>query len=262
MIAGLSHREQGDADAPVALCLHGFPESSYTFRDLLPALADAGWRAVAPDLPGFGDSPVDLPQTWHKHIDAVERFHAEAGLGRVALIVRDWGGLIGLRWACDHPDKVSALVISSTGFFPDGRWHGLAQTLRSEEGAEVMRNITPELLGQGLKASSPGMDDEALAEYGRAVESDDRKQAVLDFYRSCNFPELEAYDGKLAALGVPALILWGDKDEFAWIGGAHRLNKELPGSKLVVIEGAGHFLPEDAPERVVEETVAFLGPPA
>lgn len=260
MIGGLAYREAGDPDAPVALCLHGFPESSYTFRDLLPALAEAGWRAVAPDLPGFGDSPVDLPQTWHKHIDAVERFHEEAGLGRVALVVRDWGGLIGLRWACDHPEKVSALVISSSGFFSDGRWHGLAQTLRGEEGEEFMRNVTPELFAQGLKATSPGMTEEALAEYARAFESDDRKQAVLDFYRSCNFPELEAYDGKLAELGVPTLILWGEKDEFAFIGGAYRFKKEIPGSKLVVIEGAGHFLPEDAPERVVEETVAFLGP--
>jgi haloalkane dehalogenase len=262
LIAGLAHREEGPADAPVVLCLHGFPESSYTFRDLLPALAAAGWRAVAPDLPGFGDSPVDLPQTWHKHVDTVERFHEEAGLGRVVLVVRDWGGLIGLRWACDHPGKVSALVISSSGFFADGRWHGLAKTLRSGDGEEFMRNITPELLGQGLKATTPSMSDEALAEYGRAVESDDRKQAVLDFYRSCNFPELEAYDGKLAELGVPTLILWGEKDEFAFVGGAYRFAKEIPGAKLVVIEDAGHFLPEDAGERVVRETVEFLGSPA
>jgi haloalkane dehalogenase len=257
----MAHREEGPADGPVAFCLHGFPESSYTFRDLLPALGAVGWRAVAPDLPGFGDSPVDLPGTWERHIGAVARFHEEAGLGRVALIVRDWGGLIGLRWACDHPDMVSALVISSSGFFPDGKWHGLAKTLRrSGEGEEFMRNVTPELFGLGLKATSPGISDEALAEYTRGLEGPERRQGVLDFYRSCDFPKLAPYEGKLAELGVPALILWGQNDDFAPVGGAKRFHRELPGSKLVVIQEAGHFLTEDAPERVVEETVAFLGP--
>src|SRR4051794_33462250 len=100
------------------------------WRHAARAVAAAGWRAVAPDLPGFGDSEPDPPGTWVRHVDAVERFRAALGLGRVALVVHDWGGLIGLRWACEHPDAVQALVLSATGFFPDGRWHGMAESMR------------------------------------------------------------------------------------------------------------------------------------
>src|SRR5437016_6029536 len=100
------------------------------WRAALDALAGAGWRAVAPDLPGFGDTPPDPPGTWERQVEALERFRLALDIRRTALVVHDWGGLIGLRWACDHPDAVTALVISSTGFFPDGKWHGLAQGLR------------------------------------------------------------------------------------------------------------------------------------
>ena len=88
----------------------------------MPALADAGWRALAPDLAGFGDSEPDPPGTWERHVESIERFRSELGIERCVLVVHDWGGLIGLRWACEHPEAIEALVISSTGFFPDGKW--------------------------------------------------------------------------------------------------------------------------------------------
>src|SRR5918994_925235 len=129
--AGLAYREAGPPDGPVALLLHGYPESSYMWRDLLPVLADAGWRAVAPDLAGLGDSPADLPATWERPADSVERLRAELGVERCVPVMHDWGGLIGLRWACEQPQAVEALVISASGFFPDGRWHGFAQAMRT-----------------------------------------------------------------------------------------------------------------------------------
>ena len=92
--------------APV-LCVHGFPQSSYVWRHLLPALADSGRRAYAPDLHGYGDSEPDRPGTWERHLESVEEFRREIGLERVVLVVHDWGGLIGLRWACDHPDAIA-----------------------------------------------------------------------------------------------------------------------------------------------------------
>ena len=71
-------------------------------------------------------------------------------------MVHDWGGLIGLRWACDHPGAARALAISDTGFFPDGKWHGMAKALRTEgEGEQFMDNVTRELLGTALGSSPP-----------------------------------------------------------------------------------------------------------
>src|SRR3954470_2966240 len=108
----LAFREAGDADAPVALMVHGYPNSSYLFRNVMPAVAEAGWRAAAPDLPGFGDTPLDGSRgTWEGPLEALREFVAAERLAPVALVAHDWGGLIGLRWAVEQPDAVSALVL-------------------------------------------------------------------------------------------------------------------------------------------------------
>jgi haloalkane dehalogenase len=251
--------EGGERGDPV-VCLHGFPESSYMWRELLEAVAsETGRRALAPDLAGFGDTPPDPPGTWERQIELVERFCRELGLERVALVVHDWGGLIGLRWACDHPDAVSALVLSNTGFFPDGKWHGMAETMRTPgKGEELIAGFERDSFGHLMRSLSPGFDDEAAAEYWKAFETDEGRRGVLELYRSGDFSKFEPYAGKLSALGVPALILWGENDPFAPVAGAYRFRKELPDAKLVVTEGAGHFVYADAPERCAREVTAFL----
>jgi haloalkane dehalogenase len=262
-VDGIAYREalpdDWDGSGRTILLLHGYPTSSYLWRNVMPHAAAAGWRAIAPDLPGFGDSPADPPGTWEHQIEHVERFRAALGLDSVALAVHDWGGLIGLRWACDHSGAVSALFLTDTGFFPDGRWHGMANTLRSEgEGEQLLGNVTRDLLAMALRHVSPDLPDDAIDEYWKAYGDDDRRQGHLDLYRSGDFSKLEPYGGRLGALGVPALIVWGAKDEFAPVGGAHRFHKQIPGARLVVLDDAGHYVMEDAPERVGQELREFL----
>ena len=256
----LAYREEGPADAPVALLLHGYPESSYMWRSLMPALAERGWRAIAPDLLGFGDSDSDPPHTWERHVESIESFRTELGLDRVALVVHDWGGLIGLRWACDHPGVADRLVISASGFFADGRWHGFAEAARTPgTGEEMMDGMTKDGLAAILRQTGSGFDDEAIDEYWKCFADEDRRRGQLEFWRSCDFEKLEPYEGKLAGIGVPTLILWGETDPFAFVGGAHRFHKEIPDSKLVFIEGTGHFVFEDAPDQTTAEVADFLG---
>jgi len=262
-LAGIAYREalptDDDGAAPVALFLHGVPTSSYLWRNVLPAVAAAGYRGIALDLPGFGDSPADLPGTWERQIGHVERFRRALGLDRVVLGVHDWGGLIGLRWACDHPDAVAALVITDTGFFPDGRWSGMAQAFRTEgEGEQLVENVNRDLLALALRQLSPGLPDDAVDEYAKAFGDPERRRSHLDLYRSGDFAKLEAYDGRLGALNVPAVIVWGAKDEFAPVGGAYRLGKQLAGARLVVLDDANHFVMEDDPSRVAAEVKEFL----
>jgi haloalkane dehalogenase len=262
-IDGIAYREvmpdDWEASAPTALFLHGYPTSSYLWRSVLPQAAQAGYRAIAPDLPGFGDSPADLPGTWERQVEHVERFRRALGLEQVALGVHDWGGLIGLRWACDHPAAVAALMITDTGFFPDGRWHGMAKTLRTPgEGEQMVAAVNRELIGMALRNISPSLPDDAIDEYAKAYGDPERRQNQLDLYRSGDFSKLDAYDGRLAALGVPAVIVWGARDEFAPVGGAHRFHKQLPGARLVVLEEAGHFVMEDDPQCVGTEIRDFL----
>jgi len=257
LAAGLSYRESGPADGPVALMLHGYPQSSYMWEAVMPAVADAGWHAVAPDFAGFGDSPPDPPGTWERRVESLERFRREVGIERCVPVMHDWGGLIGLWWACEHPEAVEALVISSTGFFPEGKWHGMAKALREPGvGEQALEAIDRDGFGQVLGAQSPEMTGEALDEYWKAYADDERRRGQLEMYRSGDFAKLRRFD--LASLGVPVLLVWGEEDEFAPLAGAHRFERELQDTELVVVDGARHFVWDDAPEECAEALTAFL----
>jgi haloalkane dehalogenase len=244
----------------VALMVHGYPNSSYLFRNVMPAVAEAGWRAVAPDLPGFGDTPLDgRSGTWEDHIEALGEFVAAEGLAPVALVAHDWGGLIGLRWAVEHPEAVSALVLMSTGFFPDGKWHGLARAMRTPGELDgLFETMNREAFGDVMKQVEPHADEEAVEEYWKGFATPERRRAHLTLYRSGDFEKLAPYEGALGRLGVPTLVLWGGQDAYAPLSGAHRFVKEIPGARLVVLEAAGHFLMEDDSERVAREIGNFL----
>ncbi len=229
------------------------------WRHLLPALAAAGRRALAPDLPGFGDSAPDPPGTFERHVAAVERFRSQIGLERVVLVVHDTGALIGLRWACEHQDAVSGLVITNTGFFPDHEWIEIAKTMRTPiQGEALMDSLSRGAFGTLLQEASDAFDERALDEYWKAFCTEQGRRGMLELYRSFDPEELERYQRELAALEVPTLILWGRQDEFLPVDYASGFAKELPGSKLVLLDGVRHFLFEDDPERCASEVITFL----
>ena len=258
---GLAYRHAGPADAPVVLLVHGYPESSYMWQHALGALGAAGWRALAPDLPGYGDSELDPAQSgsWEEHVQALEDFVNALDPGPVALVTHDWGVMIGLRWACDHPGAASALVISDGGFFSDRRWHDLANVMRTpEEGEKLIGSYTQEGFAAAMGAVSNGMDEQAIGEYWKAFTEPRRRLAHLELYRSGDFEKLIPYEGRLAALQLPALIVWGANDRFAGPKMAERFHHELAGSELVVLDDAGHFVWDDQPERTSSALIDFL----
>ncbi len=256
------HREvspDAPLDAPPVVCLHGWPESGRMWDPVLEALGAAGFRALAPDLPGYGASPPRRPATWAAHREAFEEWRQGQGLERFVLVVHDWGGLIGLRWACDHPEAIAALVISDTGFFADGKWHGMAEAMRTPgTGEELMAGVTPDGLAGILRSVSTGMSDEAIASHVAPFATEEGRAAQLELYRSGNLEELAPYDGALAAMGVPTLLLWGEDDPFTPVAGAHRLQQEIPHAELEVLPGTGHFVIDDAPDFYAAAVVAFL----
>src|SRR3954469_9768091 len=256
----LHHREAGTPGDPAVLLVHGYPESSYMWRDVLPALAAAGFHALAPDLAGYGDSEPDpAGGAWERHVEALQRFVEQRGLGAAALVVHDWGGLIGLRWACDHPGAVWALCISSTGFFPDGKWRGPGEVLRTAgQGEQFVDGLDRDGLGGLLGSVSSGIGPDAVDEYFKAFADEPRRRGQLELYRSGDFEKLKPYEGRLAALGVPTLVLWGPEDRYVPIAAAHRFARELPDCELRVVQGAGHFVFDDAPEAAGEAVVRFL----
>lgn len=259
--SGLLYREaspDGAESGPPVVLVHGFPESSRMWAGLMEAIAGAGRRALAPDLYCLGDSDDPGPATFERNLEAFTAWQRELGLGEVALVVHDWGAFIGLAWACEHPGSVAALSISNAGFFADGRWHGMAKAMRSEQGEALIAALDRDGFAALLRADGAGFSDEDLDAYWRPFADGRGREATLEFYRSMDFEKLEPYEGRLGELGVPTLLLWGADDKFAPLGGAHRFRKEIPGAELVAIEGAGHFVFETEPARCIEEVVTFL----
>jgi haloalkane dehalogenase len=258
----LAYREavpEGAETGAAVVLVHGFPESSRMWVPLMEALADTGRRCVAPDLYGFGDSTGDGPQTFESNLADLGGLLGALDPGRLALVVHDWGGFIGLAWACEHPELIDSLVISDTGFFSDGRWHGMAAAIRGEHGDAIVAALDRNGFAGLLRSQAgDGFSDEDIAAYWAPFEQGRGRRATVDFYRSMEFEKLAPYDGRLGELGVPTLLLWGADDEFAPLAGAKRFEREIPGSTLVAVEGAGHFVFEQQPQRCIDEVVSFL----
>ena len=133
------YREAGPTDASVILLPHGYPSSSFQFRNFLPALADR-WRLIAPDYPGFGysDIPASFAYTFDGYADVMDRFARALGLKRYALYLHDYGSQIGLRLAIKAPERVAALIIQNGDIYEDQlgpkyetlKAYGLARTPR------------------------------------------------------------------------------------------------------------------------------------
>ncbi len=260
----IAYREalpEGEETGPPVVCVHGFPESSRMWVPLMEALAGAGRRTLAPDLYGLGDSTDFGPATFENSLERFGEWIDALDLGSVALVVHDWGGFVGLAWACEHPERVTALVASNTGFFADGKWHGMAKALRSEQGEEIIGALDRAGFAALLNSTGEVFDEDDLDAYWAPFAEDAGgrgQRATLEFYRSMDMEKLAPWQGRLAEVAGPTLLVWGADDRFAPLAGAERFEREIPGAKLVAIEGGGHFVFDEQRERAVAETVEFL----
>jgi haloalkane dehalogenase len=224
--------------APV-ICVHGFPESSLMWEPLMTALGRAGRHCYAPDLYGFGDTADFGPATFENSRERFAAWIDSLNLDRVVLVVHDWGGFIGLSWACDNPTRIAALVISDTGFFADGKWHGAARALRSDQGEALIGALDRDGFAGLLNTDGKTIfSEDEIDTYWAPFERGDGQRATLEFYRSMDMEKLEPWQGRLAEIGVGTLILWGGDDPYAPLAGAQRFEREIPGAKLVALDGA------------------------
>jgi haloalkane dehalogenase len=258
VVRHLDIEPQGAETGDPVLLVHGFPESSRMWAPIIDELTAKGRRCVAPDLYCLGESDDPGPATFERNLEALTGLMAHLDLGRVAIVTHDWGAFIGLAWACEHPELVSALVVSDSGFFADGKWHGVAEGLRSPQGEAVIAALDREGFAGLVRGDGAPFSDEDVEYYWRPFAEGRGREATLEFYRSMDFEKLAPYEGKLAELGVPTLLVWGAEDKFAPLSGAKRFVREIPGAKLIAIEGAGHFVFDQEPERTTREVVDFL----
>jgi haloalkane dehalogenase len=260
--------EAGPADGPVVLLLHGEPSWSFLYRKMLPVLASAGLRAIAPDLVGFGRSDKPANQSDHtyaRHVEWMRAFAFEAlDLHDVTLVGQDWGGLIGLRLVAEHPTRFARVVASNTGL-PSGdhdmppEWHAFREAVEKAPVLDVARFVQ-----SGCASKLP---DAVRAAYdapfpNETYKAGPRAMPGLVPYRPDN-PATEANRAAwkvLTELELPFLVAFSDGDPITG-GLAPILQRSMKGARGLehpVIAGAGHFLQEDAGEELAEHVARFV----
>lgn len=258
----------GDVDAPCVLLLHGFPQSNHTWRDLLPALAGAGYRAVAPNQRGYspGVRPIAVDEYATPRLvqDVLDMFDA-IGARRAHLVGHDWGGQVAWLTAAQHPDRVASLSVLS-------RPHPAAFARAFEVDAEQSQRS-----GHHRRFQSPDLTDELWRDECAALRSalsrggvsEDDAAAYLDVFadRAAVDAALNWYRAAGALtqptcpdVSVPTLYLWGDEDFSVGRVAAELTAEHVTGPyRFVEVTGSGHFLTDDggAP-TVIAEVLAHL----
>ncbi len=242
--------DEGPADVPVMLCLHGEPTWAYVYRRMIPVFLEAGYRVVAPDFYGFGrsDKPVDdAAYTWDFHRNSLLAFLDYLDLHDVTLVVQDWGGLLGLTVPVDQAQRIVGLLVMNTGF-------GVGAT--PSQGFAEWRDFvakTPDLgVGRLMGRSCRHLSAEEIAAYDAAFPGPEYKAGVR------TFPALVPTDPDMDGVAVSrqAVKWWeqfagksfmaiGMKDPVLGADVMHRVHRHINGCPPPLeIEEGGHFLQE------------------
>ncbi len=266
------YREAGSRDRPTLLLLHGFPASSFMFRDLIPLLAEE-FHVVAPDYPGFGHSaapaPMEFAYTFDHLTDVVEAFTEKLGLDRYALYLQDFGGPIGFRLASRHPERVSFLVVQNANAYeeglPDSFW-ALPRSLWADPSEANRAKIAEAAMSldalvwnythgvadvASISPDSWVLQEALLARPGV-------REAMVDLlydYRT-NPPLYPVWQEYFRTSRPPTLVVWGRNDAIFPESGALPFRRDLPDVDLNPIE-TGHFALEDHAEAIAAHILRF-----
>lgn len=209
--------DEGNPSDPCILMIHGFPESSLIWQDVIESVCRKGFRAIAPDLPGFGQSDqFQEPAIWERYVAFISDFLEALRVENVHLFVHDWGGLIGLRWGMGQLHRVSSILVSNSTISPDYSWHELAQNFRTPEiGERVLRAMShPKVWKKRFASLLPNADEKMLDDFYRIFSTEENHQTALQLYRSGDTEKLRAYSGKLMDFRGPVTIVWGEQDPY------------------------------------------------
>ncbi|MDI6875024.1 haloalkane dehalogenase [Candidatus Solincola sp.] len=263
----IHYLDEGDPEGEVVLMLHGEPSWSYLYRKMIPVLVKAGFRAVAPDLVGFGrsDKPARREDySYRRHVVWMREWLMRLGLQDINLVCQDWGGLIGLRLVAEQPELFSRVVAANTGLptgdYPLGEafmnWRRFSQEVPELPiGRIIQSGCLTTLRPEVVAAYEAPFPDESYKEGARIFPSlvpvtpDD--PAAEDNRRAWE---------SLRRFEKPFLTAFSDGDPITR-GGDILLQSSIPGAagrNHVTIQGAGHFLQEDKGEELAAVVVDFI----
>ena len=246
--------DEGPGDAGTFLLLHGEPTWSYLYRDWIQALTAAGYRAIAPDMIGFGKSDKVIDLEWYtvdRHVFMLKEFVKRLDLENITVVVQDWGGPTGLITAVDLPDRFARLIILNTWLHNDGyvyttnlrRWHERSQRVNwveagDDQNSPLARQLDPTAYG------APFDSEDATA-------GASRWPWMLPFAQ----PEAGAAERQAAAFAAlaswdkPAHVIFGDQDTTFTPEWGRQFAAHIPGATFDTVEGAGHWVQETGLRR-------------
>ena len=253
--------QAGPADADEAVVfVHGNPGPSDDWRDLLERVGTFA-RAVAPDMPGYGgaDKPRDFDYTVDGYADHLGGVLDELGIRRAHLVAHDFGGPWALRWAMKHPDAFASATLINTGVLIDYTWHRFAKIWRTPVLGELFQATTTRSGFRLLaRRDNPRLPREALDRVYDAFDGWPTRRAVLKLYRATPADTMQAWSEPLRALDRPALVVWGTEDAYLPTEQAERQRQSFPSARVELLEGHGHWVMIEDPERVASLVVPFL----
>ncbi len=250
------YREAGPATAPTVVLLHGFPTSSFMFRNLIPVLARR-FHVIAPDYPGFGYSDFPIARRSHPSFEAlaatIDSVLQAKEIERYAIYIQDYGAPVGLRLAVLHPERVSALIVQNGNAYEEGlsdAWDPLKRYWRnpSRENRESLRGW---LSADGMRLQYvAGVPDDLLASFSpdtwtldwSLLQRPGNIEMQLDLfgdYRS-NVDLYPKFQQFFRQYRPPTLITWGRYDPFFTLAGARSYLRDLPDAELHLLD-TGHF---------------------
>ena len=259
------YREAGPADRPVILLLHGFPTSSFQFRELIPRLADK-YRVIAADLPGFGFTEVPAERNYTYTFDSlaksIEAFTDALALQRYALYIFDFGAPTGLRLAVSRPERVTAIFSQNGNAYEEGlgeTWAPLKRYWKNEtvENREMVRKL---LGADGIRFQYfhgvPNPERIAPESYTldtALIARPGNMEIQLDLhldYRN-NIPAYPKFHEYFRQYRPPFMAIWGKNDPFFIPAGAEAYKKDLPSASIRFVD-SGHFALETHVEEIAE----------
>ena len=245
--------------------LHGEPTWSFLWRNVIPPVLEAGYRCIAPDLPGFGrsDKPTDIEwYTYDRHTAAMTALFEDLDVRGATLVVHDWGGPIGLRLAVEQADRIERIVILDTGLFT-GHQKMTDAWIAFRDFVARTDDLPVGFLVRGGCHQDPG--DAVIAAYEAPFSDPAAKAGARAF--PLILPTTPEAPGATAGQRVletlrdderPKLVLWADSDPVLPLSTGRRFAQALGTEVDHVIEGAGHFLQEDAGPQIGELIADWL----
>lgn len=251
--------DQGEA----VVFVHGNPGPMDDWAELVPAVAEFA-RVIAPDMPGFGRS--ERPKSFDHSIAGHARYLGllldQLGVERAHLVLHDFGGPWGLRWALNHRERLAGLTLINTGAMTGYRWHRYARIWQTPVLGELFQLVSNKrAMHAALNRDNPVPLPRSYIDRVDRYADRAHKRAVLDLYRnsrdpSSAFPEMNSdIAGKES---LPVCVIWGDGDPYIPVRFARQQRDFFPEAEIHILEGLGHWPFIDDPQAVRTPLTAFL----